>query len=110
MDDMKDRFVLFLKRHNLVIPFIVNHSIRNRHLAGLISNVKTETFFEYLDRVPPSKYMDNCFVKKATTEGESFWNWYSHKWKAVHEYSGMYWKIVRYFVEEEDSSAGKGLI
>jgi len=107
VDDLKDRFVLFLKRHDLVIPFIVNHAIRNRHLSGLISNVKNETFSEYLDRVPPSKYMDSCFVKKETTEGEAFWSWYSHKWKAVHEYSGMYWKIVRYFVETQKETSGK---
>jgi len=105
--DVRDRFVLFLKRHHLVIPFIVNHSIRNRYLSGLISNVKIETFSEYMDRVPPSKYMDGGFVKKDTTEGEAFWSWYSQKWKAVHEYSGMYWKMVRYFVELEEEKAEK---
>jgi hypothetical protein len=100
LNNYKDRFILFLKRHDLLIPFIANHSLRNEYLSGRVNSISSETFSEYLDRVDPAEYMDRCFVKKDTTEGVSFWEWYSHKWKAVHTNNIMYWKFVRYFVEK----------
>jgi len=103
LHNMKDRFILFLKRHDLLIPFIVNHAMRNEFLSNRVNSIKPETFFEYLDRVDPAEYMDRCFLKKDTTEGESFWHWYSIKWKAVFGHNVMYWKFVRYYVDRDHS-------
>lgn len=105
VNNMKDKFILFLKRHDILIPFIVNHSMRNEYLSGLISSIEPETFSEYLDRVGPPEYMDRCFLKSGTAEGKLFWEWYSYKWKAVHRNSLMYWKFVRYFVEKSNEAA-----
>jgi len=102
LNNMKDRFILFLKRHDLLIPFIVNHAMRNEYISRSVKNIDKETFFEYLDRVEPLEYMDRCFLKRDTTEGESFWHWYSYKWKVVHDRNTMYWKFVQYFVERSD--------
>ncbi len=101
LENPKDRFVLFLKRHDLLIPFINNHSIRNKHLSNLISRTKTETFSKYLNRVNPIDYMDKCFLKKETTEGKQYWEWYSYKWKAIQDNNLIYWKFVKYFVEKD---------
>jgi hypothetical protein len=102
LNNMRDRFVLFLKRHDLLIPFIVNHAIRNEVISGSVNRITTETFFDYLERVDPLEYMDRGFLKKDTAEGESFWQWYSMKWKAVHRHNVMYWKFVQYYVEIPD--------